>query len=467
MAAVVNGSSGLAFRSDYCSRYSMNQESPRPGFKRSSIDNDAGQWLYPDKGLDNLSWPMNQDTTNWSALHNTFVNSMQDLHNNMNSRSSNSTSIPNSFQQWQINAKLPSLDVQWQMANDQGLAFDYGSILGHDFQQQRNSHNKMSSSHNSFNGPNMQLAPSNLLQRRIEGKQQAYNAAARGQSLNGNYFPQNDDGNLGPMHSGIHISNQWSIDPNLCTDEPRTNWTQDNSYALSPPRFVDSPMLQQSSDIWMQRDRVHSRQSSHEMTSPNTASSGDISQPPSLVNSSGLSLASSTSTELDFTPRDKLERSFDDMADASGQEDGTAHIAKHRRSESGISKQDTHSSTPTYATFCRDVAGATATPNPVAKKNISKVVVDKYGNFDEAAQSSNDAVAKETRHLCPFTGCDKHFSTSGHARRHSRIHASLRPFECPHIDCDATFTRRDNCSQHQKSRHRSRLTAHRLSEEDR
>lgn len=70
----------------------------------------------------------------------------------------------------------------------------------------------------------------------------------------------------------------------------------------------------------------------------------------------------------------------------------------------------------------------------------------------------------ETRYSCPCNGCDKHFSTSGHARRHSRIHSKLEPFSCPHIGCLATFTRRDNCTHHQRVRHNCSLRAGRLPE---
>jgi hypothetical protein len=402
---------------------------------------------------------MTQDKTNWSALPNTPVISMPDRHNNMSNKSS--STIPNSFQQWSMNGNMPSLDVQWQMANEQGMAFDYSNNFGHNFQLSNNHNMLPSSPHNSFNAPSMSFATSNLSQRKFEGKQQAVSTVARGLSQNGNYFPQNGHGNLELMLPGRHASSEWSIDPNLCTDERRPNWIQDNIVALSPPRFVES----QSSQHWMQRDRVHSRQSSGEMTSANSPSSGDITKPPFLINSSGLSLDLSTSPDHDFASRDKLERSFHDMADDSGQEDGTPHIVKYRRSEKIFSKEDTHSNSSSYATLCRDVAAATATSNSNAKKYIGKEVVDKHGKSDGIAQSTNDAVAKETRHLCPFPVCDKHFSTSGHARRHSRIHSSLRPFVCPHIDCDATFTRRDNSSQHQKSRHRSLLTAHRLPNE--
>ncbi|UZJ55620.1 hypothetical protein CBS101457_004940 [Exobasidium rhododendri] len=63
--------------------------------------------------------------------------------------------------------------------------------------------------------------------------------------------------------------------------------------------------------------------------------------------------------------------------------------------------------------------------------------------------SSNEDV----RYKCPHPTCDKLYSTSGHARRHSRIHTSTCLFQCPIEDCLATFTRRDNCTQHQKSVH--------------
>ncbi|PWN96975.1 hypothetical protein FA09DRAFT_292277, partial [Tilletiopsis washingtonensis] len=53
-------------------------------------------------------------------------------------------------------------------------------------------------------------------------------------------------------------------------------------------------------------------------------------------------------------------------------------------------------------------------------------------------------------YVCPHKGCDKTFSTSGHARRHSHTHKPQQPFVCPHDGCDATFSRRDNCTQHQR-----------------
>lgn len=74
---------------------------------------------------------------------------------------------------------------------------------------------------------------------------------------------------------------------------------------------------------------------------------------------------------------------------------------------------------------------------------------------DTVLQNQNPRKEKiETaRHLCPYVGCNKHFSSIAHARRHIRIHKKLPPFRCPFQDCHASFSRRDNCKQHQKHRH--------------
>lgn len=97
---------------------------------------------------------------------------------------------------------------------------------------------------------------------------------------------------------------------------------------------------------------------------------------------------------------------------------------------------------------------------------ISKVIVPSAPGVPSDAVDLRTGESGQMRHMCPFPGCDKHFSTSGHARRHSRIHDCLRPFECPHEGCHATFTRRDNCTQHQRARHRYQLVAHRIGGDD-
>jgi hypothetical protein len=58
---------------------------------------------------------------------------------------------------------------------------------------------------------------------------------------------------------------------------------------------------------------------------------------------------------------------------------------------------------------------------------------------------------------CPLAAtyrCDQHFSTSGHARRHSRIHTGERGAECP--ECGQKFSRQDNMQQHRRTHRNGR-----------
>lgn len=55
------------------------------------------------------------------------------------------------------------------------------------------------------------------------------------------------------------------------------------------------------------------------------------------------------------------------------------------------------------------------------------------------------------RYPCPFPGCNKTFSTSGHSSRHSRIHTGEKPYRCTYPNCNAQFSRYDNSIQHYRT----------------
>ncbi|KAK0562353.1 transcriptional repressor [Tilletia horrida] len=55
------------------------------------------------------------------------------------------------------------------------------------------------------------------------------------------------------------------------------------------------------------------------------------------------------------------------------------------------------------------------------------------------------------RYPCSYPGCDKTFSTSGHAARHSRIHTGQKPYRCTFPGCKARFSRQDNSLQHYRT----------------
>ncbi|OAA63976.1 Zinc finger, C2H2-type/integrase, DNA-binding protein [Cordyceps fumosorosea ARSEF 2679] len=92
-------------------------------------------------------------------------------------------------------------------------------------------------------------------------------------------------------------------------------------------------------------------------------------------------------------------------------------------------------------------------------------------NEDDVAVAAEDRPAK--RYPCRFRdshGCEKTFTTSGHASRHSKIHTAEKAVQCTFSGCQKKFTRADNMKQHlethykDKSRsaggHRSAAAAH-------
>jgi uncharacterized Zn-finger protein len=72
------------------------------------------------------------------------------------------------------------------------------------------------------------------------------------------------------------------------------------------------------------------------------------------------------------------------------------------------------------------------------------------------------------RYPCRFKdshGCDKSFTTSGHASRHSKIHTAEKAVHCSFKGCQKKFTRADNMKQHLETHYkeRSRSSSHKSS----
>jgi len=67
------------------------------------------------------------------------------------------------------------------------------------------------------------------------------------------------------------------------------------------------------------------------------------------------------------------------------------------------------------------------------------------------ATSPSPASDRRRRHPCKYRhthGCEKTFTTSGHASRHSKIHTAEKAVACSYPDCSKKFTRADNMKQH-------------------
>lgn len=83
---------------------------------------------------------------------------------------------------------------------------------------------------------------------------------------------------------------------------------------------------------------------------------------------------------------------------------------------------------------------------------------------DDSATHGSERPAK--RYPCRFRdshGCDKTFTTSGHASRHSKIHTAEKAVQCTFAGCQKKFTRADNMKQHLETHYKdkSRSAAHR------
>ncbi|KAJ3091582.1 transcriptional repressor [Quaeritorhiza haematococci] len=67
----------------------------------------------------------------------------------------------------------------------------------------------------------------------------------------------------------------------------------------------------------------------------------------------------------------------------------------------------------------------------------------KVDNSEKAATKGGKKSKPARRYYCKVEGCNKSFST--------RIHLGLKPFQCPHPGCEASFSRQDNMTQHYRT----------------
>ncbi|EST06162.1 Zinc finger C2H2-type/integrase DNA-binding domain protein [Kalmanozyma brasiliensis GHG001] len=112
-----------------------------------------------------------------------------------------------------------------------------------------------------------------------------------------------------------------------------------------------------------------------------------------------------------------------------------------------------------------DRSGASLDPNDYSRRSSSSssdstYPYDRsmpYGDANMAKRNVKDngsgaiTVGGKKRYPCQHPGCDKTFSTSGHAARHNRIHTGQKPYRCTFPGCKARFSRQDNSLQHYRT----------------
>jgi len=85
--------------------------------------------------------------------------------------------------------------------------------------------------------------------------------------------------------------------------------------------------------------------------------------------------------------------------------------------------------------------------------------------YEEDYQNSSSSDRGQKRYPCRYKdshGCEKTFTTSGHASRHSKIHTAEKAVSCTWTGCPKKFTRADNMKQHLEThtKEKSRSSSH-------
>jgi uncharacterized Zn-finger protein len=100
---------------------------------------------------------------------------------------------------------------------------------------------------------------------------------------------------------------------------------------------------------------------------------------------------------------------------------------------------------------------------PPFTENRSSSYADAQMYDEESYQNGSISERGQKRYPCRFResmGCEKTFTTSGHASRHSKIHTAEKGVSCSWPGCQKKFTRADNMKQHLEThtKDRSRST---------
>jgi uncharacterized Zn-finger protein len=96
-------------------------------------------------------------------------------------------------------------------------------------------------------------------------------------------------------------------------------------------------------------------------------------------------------------------------------------------------------------------------PSSVFAESRSSSYEDDTATSPAAATPSSERPGK--RYPCRYRdshGCEKTFTTSGHASRHSKIHTAEKAVPCIYPGCSKKFTRADNMKQHLETHYKEK-----------
>jgi hypothetical protein len=112
---------------------------------------------------------------------------------------------------------------------------------------------------------------------------------------------------------------------------------------------------------------------------------------------------------------------------------------------------------PSYEEYSKSQYGTAVRPQYFESRNATYADPQLYE--EEYASGPDRGLASQKRYPCRYRdshGCEKTFTTSGHASRHSKIHTAEKAVCCLHPGCQKKFTRSDNMKQHLETHNKER-----------
>jgi len=109
-----------------------------------------------------------------------------------------------------------------------------------------------------------------------------------------------------------------------------------------------------------------------------------------------------------------------------------------------------------YDEYMGDAHGVSSSKRPASFGDGSVSYEDDSAG-SPSAQTPNERPGK--RYPCRYRdthGCEKTFTTSGHASRHSKIHTAEKAVRCTFSGCSKKFTRSDNMKQHLETHYKDK-----------
>ncbi|UNI15192.1 hypothetical protein JDV02_001750 [Purpureocillium takamizusanense] len=188
----------------------------------------------------------------------------------------------------------------------------------------------------------------------------------------------------------------------------------------------------------------------------------------SLLNDDGYQKASHYPTHhrpLTFQPsaQQAIQRPYPSPRNSSSSSPNTPELLRSDSYDSQMSSNDPISPLTPSVDYAYTRGALYSVDAPPAKRP-AYVDSSRSASFDDDSSSSaaTPAVQEQRpgkRYPCRYRdshGCEKTFTTSGHASRHSKIHTAEKAVQCTYPGCQKKFTRADNMKQHLETHYKDK-----------